>query len=105
MQAPFMQHPVGHDVPLHTQAPLTQALPLGQEAPPPQVQAPAAEQVSAAIGLHAVHAPPAVPQLASARGRQKPPAQQPSGQLLASQVPPLSIRQMSEQPSPEAALP
>lgn len=82
---------MGHEVPLHTQVPPTQAVPVGQAAPVPQLHTPAAEQLSAVRASHAVQALPARPQVSAPRTRQKPPAQQPSGHVVALQIPPLSV--------------
>lgn len=51
----------------------------------PQAQAPAAEHPSAISELHAAHAAPRAPQVASASGRQSAPEQQPAGQVEALQ--------------------
>lgn len=101
---PFAQQPVGHETPLHTQAPSTHADPVGQAGPVPHVQAPAAEQPSAVKASHATQTAPPVPQVERARVRQTPPAQHPLGHEPGSQAPP-STRQLSEQPSPGVVLP
>jgi hypothetical protein len=87
MQTPLTQHPSGHEAPLHAQAPSTHAVPLGQAAPVPHRHSPAVEHVSVVTSSHAMHAAPPLPQVAWPRARQKPPAQHPSGQLPALQVP------------------
>jgi len=87
MQTPLTQHPLGHEAPLQAQTPSTHAVPLAQAAPVPHRHCPAVEQVSAEISSHAAHAAPPLPQVARARGWQRPPAQHPSGQLVALQLP------------------
>jgi hypothetical protein len=64
MQVFPAQHPLGHDVASHTQAPLTQRWPAPQAGPVPQVQLPFV-QLSALVALQATHAAPLVPQLVS----------------------------------------
>jgi hypothetical protein len=77
-QAPPLQHPFGHDVALHTHAPLTHAVPAGQAAPLPQRQVPAlASQLFVAGIGHALHAAPPMPQVVNAGVVQTSPAQQP----------------------------
>ena len=104
-QAPPAQQPPGQLTPSHTQAPSRQRCPAPHAGPPPHTHAPAAEQVLAVSGSHATQVPPGAPQWPNARGRQKPPAQQPSGQDEASQAPDVSSWQASEHPSPDTALP
>jgi len=99
------QHPLGHDVPSHTQAPATQRCPAPQGAPLPHWQVPVAEQLSVVAGSHATHAAPPTPQVARARALQAPAAQQPPGHEVASHVAGISSLQVGEQPSPAAVLP
>jgi hypothetical protein len=81
------QHPVGHDVPSHTQLPCAQRWPAPQAGPAPQPQLPVAEQLSAVMTLHATHARPADPQLVSDGGvTQVVPLQQPLGHDVPSQT-------------------
>ena len=80
---PLPQHPLGHEMPSHMQAPLTQCLPAAQGAAVPHKQAPPVEQLSAPIGSQGTHVPPIVPQAAIDRGMHAPFAQQPSAQLAA----------------------
>ncbi|MEP6652413.1 MAG: hypothetical protein ABJA82_03590 [Myxococcales bacterium] len=68
------------------------------------MQAPAAEQPSA-LAPQAAQVIPPTPQVSGPLARHRPPAQQPSGQEAASQPSAPSIRQLGEQPSPEAVLP
>lgn len=76
--APLLQQPFGHDVALHTHAPLTQAVPAGQAAPLPQRQVPAlASQLFAESAGQALQAAPPIPQVANAGVVQTAPAQQP----------------------------
>jgi hypothetical protein len=89
-QAPPAQQPTGQLTPSHTQAPSRQRCPEAHAGPAPHRQAPPA-QAFAVSGLQVVQAPPGAPQWLSARGRQKPPAQQPSGQDEASQAPGVSV--------------
>jgi hypothetical protein len=57
-----VQHPLGHDAELHTQAPPLQTWPELQGAPAPQAHAPEGEQLSAWFELHPTQALPSVPQ-------------------------------------------
>jgi hypothetical protein len=99
------QQPFGHDCPSQTHAPSAQRWPVAQEGPEPQVQPPLAEQPSLAAGSHAVQAAPPVPQVCAVRGRHSWPAQQPLGQVVASQCVAVSVRQVAEQPSPDRVFP
>ncbi len=66
-QTPLAQQPLGQDWALHTQAPATQVVPAPQAGPLPQVHTPAAgSQLSLVAVLHAMHAPPEMPQVAAA---------------------------------------
>jgi hypothetical protein len=56
------QQPFGHDVASHTQLPPEQRCPCPHAGPPLHVHWPAAEQPSP-LAPHAVHEPPAVPQV------------------------------------------
>ena len=77
-QAPLLQQPFGHDVALHTHAPLTQAVPAGQAAPVPQRHVPAlASQAFADSTGQALQAAPPMPQVANAGVVQTLPAQHP----------------------------
>jgi len=84
-QLPFEQHPVGHDVPSHTQVLPMQRWPGAQAAAPPQRQVPADEQLSARSS-QVTHVDPASPQVASERVSQVFPWQQPLGHDVLSQV-------------------
>jgi hypothetical protein len=76
------QHPLGHEVALHTQAPLTHSWPAPHGAPVPQAHAPAVEQVSD-LESHETHALPPVPHALIPRELQLGPEQHPVGQLFA----------------------
>jgi hypothetical protein len=76
------QHPVGHELALHTQAPPTQACPVPQAALPPQVHVPLDEQPSA-LAPHAMQAPPLAPQAVAEGVTHVVPEQHPFGQLVA----------------------
>ena len=104
-QAPPAQQPPGQLTPSHTHAPPRQRWPALHAGPAPHTHAPPAEQASAARGSHTAQAPPGAPHWASARCRQKPPAQQPPGQEEASHAPGVSVRHAAEHPSPDTALP
>jgi hypothetical protein len=80
LHTPLSQQPAAQDVASHTQAPPTQRLPVAHGAVTPHWQRPRAEQLSAAIGLHARQVPPRVPQAAREAGLHTPLAQQPVGQ-------------------------
>ncbi len=69
------------------QSPATQRCPPGQAAPSPQAQLPSVPQWSARIGSQTAQRAPSTPQLVVARGLHTEPEQQPSGQLVASQLP------------------
>ena len=73
------QHPVGHEVLLHTHDPPEQTCPVAQADAPPHVQTPALEQPSAFVP-QATQAPPLVPQLEAFGCWHAPPPQQPVGQ-------------------------
>ena len=105
MHTPPAQQPDAHETPSQTQAPPRQCRPVPQGAPVPHRQLPSAEQASAAMASQVTQAAPLTPQVARARGRQTPPAQQPSGQEVASQPAEASFWQVDEQPSPETGLP
>ena len=79
------QQPFGHETLLQAQAPLTHCWPSAQAALPAQVHLPA-EQPSAVTMSQAAQAPPPVPQVAKAGMVHAPLAQQPLGQVLASQA-------------------
>ena len=81
-----LQQPAGHEVASQMHAPPTQRWPPAQAAPAPQPQAPVAPQLSALVASHAAQATPFVPQVASVVGLQAFPAQQPTGQEVASQT-------------------
>jgi hypothetical protein len=86
MQVVPEQQPFGHEVASHTQAPPTQRWPAVQAAPlAPQEQVPPARHRSA-VTPHAVHAPPAVPQLATEAAWQALPEQQPPAHETPSQT-------------------
>jgi len=70
-----LQQPL-HDTPSHTHAPPTQRWPIAHAAPPPQLQRPA-EQPSAKLGSHELHAPPIAPHEVAAMGEHTSPAQHP----------------------------
>ncbi len=84
------QHPVGHEVPSHTQVPLRQCWLGPHSAAPPHWHTPAAEQPSARIGSHTVHALPGLLQAFTERGVHVVPLQHPVGQEVAlhTHVPP-----------------
>jgi hypothetical protein len=90
-QAPLAQQPDAHETPSHTQAPPMQCSPAPHGSAEPHWQLPFAEQLSAAMGSHAMQAAPPVPQLSCARAWQVPPEQHPFAQELASQVVPVSF--------------
>jgi len=86
VQVPLAQHPRGHELALHTQAPATQLVPAPQAGPPPHRHPPAAAQLSARLGSQVVQAAPAVPQaMGVGMVVQVEPEQQPL-QLLALQL-------------------
>jgi hypothetical protein len=87
VHAPFAQQPVAQLVPSQAQEPSMHLWPLSQAGPAPQVHEPSVEQASAALGSQLTHAVPPLPQVSFAGTRQKPPAQHPVGQEVASQVP------------------
>lgn len=90
-QALLRQHPVVQLLWLQTQLPPTHCWPAPHEAPVPHPQAPVAAHVSFKNVSQATHAPPSMPQVATARALQVAPAQQPPGQLVPSHThcPPL----------------
>lgn len=73
------QHPVGHEVGSHTQAPARQRRPVSQAGPAPHWQVPVAEQLLAVAGSQVTQVPPPVPQVAMSAVTQAPEAQQPLG--------------------------
>ncbi len=83
VHALFLQHPVGHDVESHVQAPETQRCPAEHAAPLPHLHSPALVQLSACAGSHVPHASPAAAQASSPRGLHVEPEQQPEGQAVA----------------------
>ena len=88
---PCAQHPLGQDVPSHTQVLARQRCPTAQTAPLPQRQPPVAEQLSERAS-QAKQVAPAVPQLASERVTQVVPLQQPLGHEVASHTQPLVVQ-------------
>lgn len=68
VQTPPVQHPFGHDVASHMQAPFMQRCPVPQGAALPQRHSPSIEQVSALSGSHEVQAAAPVPQADTERG-------------------------------------
>lgn len=84
MHAPALQQPVGQLVASHTQAPPTQRCPAPHAAPVPQRHAPVVQR--SPVRPQLVHAAPAAPQAVALVGVQTLPAQQPLGQLVASQT-------------------
>ena len=81
-----VQHPAGHDVASHTQAPPEQCNPAAQGAPFPHWHDPPAEHVSERTLSHATHVAPDAPQLPSERVLHVAPSQQPSGHEVESQT-------------------
>jgi hypothetical protein len=78
------QHPVGHEVPSHTQAPLRHRWPDGQAAFDPHMHLPPTHE-SAVSAAHAMHAPPPAPHAPIDCGVQVLwSSQQPFGQEVAS---------------------
>jgi hypothetical protein len=82
------QQPSGHDVESQTHCPARQRWPVVHAALPPHVQAPAVHP-SAALVLHAVHAPAAVPHVVTDAEWHVSPEQQPSGHTQPLHTPPL----------------
>jgi hypothetical protein len=80
MHALFEQHPFGHDVELHTHAPLEQICPASHGGPDPHWQAPLVHR-SDWVGEHTVHAPPLVPHVEGACDSQVAPLQHPFGHV------------------------
>jgi hypothetical protein len=79
-----LQHPVGHDVALHTHWPPMHAWPVAHWAPVPQVHAPLVH-ASERLGSQVVHALPPVPQEVCEAVVQVVPLQQPVGHDVPSQ--------------------
>jgi hypothetical protein len=88
------QQPAAQDAALHSQAPPTQRWVASQACAAPHWHAPLAEQLSARVLSHCTQVAPPTPHVASARGWQAPPAQQPPGQETSShtQAPPWQRR-------------
>ena len=84
-----LQHPVGHEVLLHTHAPPTHTWPAPHAEPDPHSHVPPLEQPFALVP-HLMHPPPAVPHAAADGVSQTLPLQQPVGQdaALHTQAPP-----------------
>lgn len=78
MQAPPAQHPYGHEVASHTQAPAMQLVPAPQAALLPHRQPPAIEQLSACMASQVVQAAPVAPQAIRFGGVHVDPEQQPA---------------------------
>jgi hypothetical protein len=85
-QVPDAQHPVGHDTPSHTQAPLKHRWPAEHAAPIPQPQTPEVEQLSVSSGSHAPQVAPGAPHAEREMGVHVVPSQQPSGHDVASHL-------------------
>ena len=85
------QQPFGHEDELHTHCPFTHCCPAPHAGPTPQAQLPF-RQVSAVVGSQITHVSPSVPQVVSDGLLQMSPAQQPFGQVVASQ-PSAAVRQ------------
>ena len=79
------QHPVGHEVALHTHFPATHRWPALHRGAAPQTHAPVGEQPSARVASQPTHTAPPLPHVASAGGLHVAPEQQPPGQLVALQ--------------------
>jgi len=75
-----MQQSPGHDTESQMHCPLEHLCPAAHSGPLPHEQSPLAEQVSARVLLHAVHAPPLLPHAASEGVLHSVPEQHPSGQ-------------------------
>ena len=84
-QAPPEQHPLGQEVPSHTQELPMHRWPRAQVAPVPQRQIPVAEQLSARLS-HTAQVEPPLPQVSRERTAHTVPSQQPPGHELASQI-------------------
>jgi hypothetical protein len=80
------QHPVGHEVASHTQAPPRHIWPAAQAGAAPQVQAPLEEHPSAWTASQPPQSAPPVPHVASMRGLQVTPEQHPFGQVALVQL-------------------
>jgi hypothetical protein len=78
-----LQHPSGHELASHTQAPPTHSWPLPQGAPVPHLQAPAEEHPSDFSASHEMQALPPTPQAVIERGLQLGPEQHPVAQFMA----------------------
>jgi hypothetical protein len=96
---PCAQHPLGQEVPSHTQVLATQRWPTPQAPPLPHRQVPAAEQLSERAS-QATQVAPAVPQVPSARVTQVVPLQHPLGQEVMSQT---QLPDMQRWPAAQAA--
>jgi hypothetical protein len=83
------QQPVGQDVESQTHAPATHRCPVEHAGAAPHRQFPPAAQESAVTLLHARHAEPPEPQLATDAAVHTAPLQQPLGQLTPSHAPPV----------------
>jgi hypothetical protein len=75
-----LQHPLGHDVELHTHDPPEQTCPLAHSTPEPHWH-PSEPQAFAFVMSHAAQAAPSVPHVASDDGSHTAPAQHPVGQF------------------------
>lgn len=75
------QHPLGHDVASHTQAPPEQRWPTAHIALAPHAQTPPAEQPSARVASQATHAAPPVPHRIAVGALHVLPEQHPLAQL------------------------
>ncbi len=84
-QASPAQQPVAHEVASHTHAPPTQRVPAPHASPAPHAHLPSVQR-SAVVGLHALHAKPGLPQVASDCPEHTSPAQQPVVHVAASQT-------------------
>ena len=80
------QHPVGHEVASHTQAPARHIWPATQAGAAPQVQAPVDEHPSACTASQPPQIAPPVPHVVSIRGLHVTPEQHPFGQVALVQL-------------------
>ena len=104
-QAPPAQHPLAHEVALHTQAPATHTVPAPQAAPAPQWHSPVAAQLSARAGSHITQAAPPMPHEAVDGPTQVEPEQHPCGQVVglqSAQAPPAQMRPAQSWQAPPA---
>jgi hypothetical protein len=85
-QAPAAQQPFGQETPSQTQRPALQCWPTAHIPPLPHAHTPEGEQPSARTESQPTHAAPPDPQVVSDGELHAVPAQQPFGQLLASQA-------------------